>query len=692
MTGMVMAKPIRWPPSWAGVVGAAVRNPAAWAIALTLLGFFLRVWQLDAVPPGFRDDELIETLVISQNILDGDLALYYPDASGHEPLYHMLNALFLAWFGPGALGIRLLSAMIGTLTIPLTYVLGRKLAGPGVALAAAGALAVSFWGLMYARVGIRHVLTPPFVLAAFIFFWHGLEAPSTVPTPGRLEQWLGRGAGAFLLAGLSLGLGFYVYFAGRGVPLVPVAFAVYLALFAWTVFRARWRGLIAMVAVAAVVALPLFIAISRQPEAEGRVGELALPLIEAQAGDFDLLLHHTMAALTSAHSTGDPEWLYNIPGRPIFGLIGAAFFWAGVAIAVVLTLRPLWRRLGRGVGIPADHAELAAAFLLIWWLVGISPAILSVPEASLGHMIMAQSAFYLLAALPVGALAAWARLGRRRLALAGLAGVMLVSAVALRDLPAYFSEWPGRGMVRFLYRADIADVGAFVRRDPAHPTPTDFGITGLLAGPWDREALAIALDEDPSIRPRWYNPERALLVKPAISFSGYPDVPNAYAPDLTVLPEDIALAGGYDLVRVAHAPLASDGAHVCFTNNLCWTGAAYDPATGILELGWEARDRLALPPLPLISNPPPPGVYNGPRLYVFAQLVDESGAFLTGDDGLWVDPATLYPGDAFIQQHWLSVPVDVRPAAILLGLYDPLTRERVLTESGEDHIRVEVSP
>ncbi len=133
---------------------AAVRRPTTWAIAFTLLGFFLRVWQLDAVPPGFRDDELIETLVISQNILDGDIALYYPDASGHEPLYHMLNALFLAWFGPGALGIRLLSAIIGTLTIPLTYVVGRKLFGPGVALAAAGALAVSFWGLMYSPVSV----------------------------------------------------------------------------------------------------------------------------------------------------------------------------------------------------------------------------------------------------------------------------------------------------------------------------------------------------------------------------------------------------------------------------------------------------------------------------------------------------------------------------------------------------------
>ena len=62
---------------------------------ITLGAFLLRIWGLDSVPPGWRDDELINSLVISQKALDGDLALYYSDASGHEALYHSLNALML---------------------------------------------------------------------------------------------------------------------------------------------------------------------------------------------------------------------------------------------------------------------------------------------------------------------------------------------------------------------------------------------------------------------------------------------------------------------------------------------------------------------------------------------------------------------------------------------------------------------
>ena len=442
----------------------------------------------------------------------------------------------------------------------------------------------------------------------------------------------------FALAGLFLGLGFYVYFAGRGVPLVPLAFAGYLLLTSPLLLRRRWPGIALMLVVALLLAVPLAITLNQQPEAEGRVNELALPLINALEGDFDLILDQTIAAFATAHSGGDPEWLYNIPGRPIFGPVGAIFFWAGMALALWWALRPLATTLGywlggrrRGVARPqADRLSQAAAFLLLWWLAGISPAILSVPEASLGHMMMAKSAFFLLAALPVRALAGWARRvdgPAWRAALPVAAGLLLVSAVALRDLPAYFGEWPERGMVRFLYRADIHDVAEFVEANPDAPWAANFGITGLLAGPWDREALRVELDGAPDARPRWYNPERVLLLTPALSFAGYPEIETPFAGVWRPLPETARLSGGYELVETRPAAGLAPVEPVCFANNLCWNGAAYDPATGTLELGWEAVDCVALPPMPLISNPPPPGVYDGPRLLVFAHLVDGGGAF-----------------------------------------------------------------
>ena len=79
-----------------------------------------------------------------------------------------------------------------------------------------------------------------------------------------------------------------------------------------------------------------------------------------------------------------------------------------------------------------------------------------------------------------------------------------------------------------------------------------------------------------------------------------------------------------------------------------------------------------------------------PRLYVFAQLQDAQGSFLVGDDGLWVDPQTLRPGDQFIQQHKLAITDEPPGARVVFGLYDPKTGERILTTDGQDHIRLEI--
>jgi 4-amino-4-deoxy-L-arabinose transferase-like glycosyltransferase len=675
-------------PARTGLAYALLRSPAFWVAVITLLAFGLRVWALERVPPGWRDDELIETLVISQKILDGDLAFYYPDASGHEALYHALNAIFLAWFGPTGPGIRLLSAFIGTLTIPVTYVLARRMFGPPTALTAGVLLAVSFWGLMYARVGIRHSLTPLLATLAFYYFWRGM-----MMGPGGQRYFR-----YFLAAGIFLGLGFHSYFASRGAPLIPLAFLVYVAVVAPDKIRQKWRGIAVMFFATLLVALPLLLAVAAQPEAEGRVGELALPVIEARQGNYDVIINHALAALAMPHSGGDPEWLYNIPERPVFGPVGAVFFWSGVVMSIVWSLAPLINRFIRGTHrASAQGRPLAAAFLLIWWLAGISPAVLSVPPASLGHVILAQPAFYILAALPVGVLASGLRQSsapiRTGLTLAAI--FALIGLTAARDLTAYFQEWPQRGMVRFLYRADIEAVADFVRRDPVAPNPTDFGITGLLAGPWDRVALNLALGGRSDVRPRWFNPERALLLWPDISFSGYPAVDSPFAGVFVPLAEDDFLQGGYGLTRVAPpaTPTLENGAvfwpetPVCFANHLCWTAAAYDDAAGLLELQWQVDDRLALPPMPLISNPPPPGVYAGPRLFVFAHLVAGDNTILVGDDGLWIDPLTLEAGDAFLQRHHLTPPPGTRPAAVQFGLYDPMTGERILTDDGRNLIR-----
>jgi hypothetical protein len=268
--------------------------------------------------------------------------------------------------------------------------------------------------------------------------------------------------------------------------------------------------------------------------------------------------------------------------------------------------------------------------------------------------------------------------------------VAIIALTAGRDLRDYFIEWPTRGMTRFLYHADVRDVATYLNGSAG---PADFGISGLLAGPWAKLALNVDLDDghETTRAPRWFNPQRALLLEPDLSFNGYPEVDSPYADRYERVPDTGAI-GGYELQRVVAAREPTDSADepVCFVNGLCWFSAAYDAAAGWLELGWFVGQPLSLPEMPLISNPPPPGVYAGPRLAVFAQLQDRDGDFLSGDDGLWVDPQTLRPGDRFLQLHALPSPAVMDGVSAVFGLYDPMTGERILTLDGRDHLRVSI--
>jgi 4-amino-4-deoxy-L-arabinose transferase-like glycosyltransferase len=667
-----------------------------WIVWILLAGIlvaatFLRFWWLDSVPPGWRDDELINSLVISQHALDGDLAVYYPDASGHEALYHVLNAFMLGYFGPGVAGIRWLSAILGVISVFLTFLVGNKLYGPLLGLVAATALAVSFWSLMYSRTGIRHILLPVLALASFFFFIRGFGIGDKTARSSK-EHWLD-----FLLAGFFMGLSFYSYFASRGVPLILLAFLLYILLIERALFKRFWKQILLMFILAGLMAIPLIATISSQPESEARVSELAVPLVEARAGNFGPLQEHFVTTLSMFHGAGDDEWLYNIPNRPVFSPVGAFYFWSGVLIALVYALVPIYDRLFRRekqafpdqiVG-PNYQTSLSSVFVLIWCLAGISPAFISVPPASLGHTILAQPAVYFIVSLPIWWLS---RVNYKdRDWLVTVSAVILLASIAVRDIPDYFSEWPQRGMTRFLYRADIHDVAEYLNTGTSLD---DFAISGLLAGPWDKIALSLGLDDDRvgNVEARWYNPQRALMLAPTISFSGFPVLDLPY-PEAQESVPGVDGIGGYRLMQISpdSSPLMkTPTAPICFENGLCWIGQYYDSQGGYLNLAWAVEEDLELPEIPLISNPPPPGVYSGPRLLVFAQLQNEDGNFLVGDDGFWVDPLTLQVGDRFIQQHNLPTVQDMTGVTAVFGLYDPLTKERILTQDGRDHIRLDL--
>ncbi|MBN1177900.1 MAG: glycosyltransferase family 39 protein [Anaerolineae bacterium] len=628
-----------------------------WAavVVVLLLALWARVWQPVTVPPGWRDDELINIHVLTGQVLDGHPTWYFTGASGHEPLYHTLHAATVALVGMNPTGAHLLSVACGVLTVALTIVLARRLFGRSVGLLAAFLLALNFWSLMYSRVGLRHALVLPPALAALYWFWRGERE--------KRAGWV---------AGLGLTAALYTYTSSRVVPFILLAFGVYAALF----HRARWQGwrraLVLALAVTAVSTVPLWVSIAQGRSeaarlgigADARISELAVPLHELLAGNPGPLLDTVRGTLGMFHATGDAEWLYNISGRPVFGALGAALFFVGLAACVWRWRRP------------------ESALLLVWLAAGLGPALVTLPPASLGHTIVAQPVVMVLVALPLAAVGAF--LVRRlpgsralRLTLAGLVLGAGVCSIAARDLIDYFVVWPQQEMVRFLYRADYRQAAQYLN---LHPEVTDVVVGSVLMGPWDRVALADDLRRD-DVRVRWVNPERALLlpageggvyVQPAFPQPD-PALAELLGPEVPVREGDLAV---YSLP--SGLPLVGAEAVARFDNGLSLVGVEWVEGEATVWLAWRVEEPLDLPPMPLVANPPPPGVYSGPRLAVFAHLLAPDGTLVAVDDGLWVDPAAVWEGDRFVQVHRFALPADAPagPYALEVGLYDPRTGER----------------
>ncbi len=630
-------------------------------LAILLITWGLRWAALMDVPPGWRDDDLIELYTFSKRILEMGPQLYFTGASGHEPLYHTIRAPLLGVAGLNQASARWMAASAGLFSVLITWALGRQLFARSAGLGAAALLSVSFWNLMYSRVAIRHIAALPWMLAAIYWAWRELNEPS----PGWPPP-IGIAVGT---AGAIL-----TYYAGRLMP--AFLFAALPVL--WINIR-RWPRFLGALGTGVLLAAPMFVAAANAPGADARVSEIASPLHAVAEGNFKPLIQTTLTTLRMFHATGDPEWLYNISERPVFSNIGTILFFVALFIHL-LTIKQRKSRL-----------------LLLWLVTGLSPAFISLPPSSYGHTILAMPAVYLILARLISLVQPY----HKHLPLA--MSTLCLVVIGWRDLPDYFIRWSNHSMVAFLYRADYR---ALAQHLDDHHEIENAVIGSMLYGPWDKVAVETDLKRaTPALR--WVNPERSLILTTGVTTRLYfqhegtrhPAI-QSYLADAELLSAAPTGMEGFQLTREAVQPrppylrIDCEGtplADQTFKDALTLIAVEIDDTSEhhlTLKLWWRVKRRLPLPPFELIPNPPPPGIYSGPRLKVFVHGTGGEGqATLDVDDDIGVDPYTLRAGDTWLQVHELDKTEDnSKNQRIRVGLYDPKTGVRWKLPDGRDVI------
>lgn len=128
---------------------------APWLVAIiTLIGGALRLLLL--AKNGLWLDETFSLWMASQRV--GEMLHWLVRIDQHPPLYYLLLHCWIGYYGDTPYAVRLLSVLWGTATIPIIYLIGKRLAGVALGLAAAVLLAFSLFNIYYAQEARMYTL------------------------------------------------------------------------------------------------------------------------------------------------------------------------------------------------------------------------------------------------------------------------------------------------------------------------------------------------------------------------------------------------------------------------------------------------------------------------------------------------------------------------------------------------------
>jgi 4-amino-4-deoxy-L-arabinose transferase-like glycosyltransferase len=657
-------------------------HPRLWlsvAVAILLLAAAARLGLLAEAPPGLAQDEVLDADIASF-IRQGGHALFFRHGYGHEPLYHYWAAPFQALLGDNVLSIRLPAAFLGLLLIALTLRWARRDFGATAAVVAGLGLAVSWWPIIFSRIGIRPILEPVLLVAA-MWFW-----------PLRSRELRRREVASAAVAGLFLGLSIYSYTAARGAPLIPLALLAVVAVRYVRVRRSggrtdeisaiRAQAVYAAVvaAVALVIYAPLALTLRANPDLQQRIDQLEGPLTALAAGDAGPVVNATIATLGVFSFTGDPRWTYSLPGRPLFDLATAALFYAGLALA-------LWR-----------WRQPRYAVLVIWLVVALLPSALSPDAPSTVRLIGALPVVYLMPGLAVDEAMRWlsVRSGRAAPKRTGFMPLFLGVLMFIFAINVYrtardgFVRWPGELETRLRYQTALRDIGEHWRNETwGRPLV----VAEVFYEPIDADSLRRSIGGD--VAARWIQTGAGVagaLVWPSAEGSA---AGALYVPEYAPLDPDLmALAG------IARQPdFRSDGSP-SFALYILPESPAVDFVRRTDDFTGESNGELMT--LTALSTPT---AANGEiqfaswwgvagalpdDLAIFVHLTDEAGQIVAQFDGLDAAAATLRRGDSVLQRHVIPLPAEMRPGiyTLDLGLYRRGDGRRMLLPDGSDRVEL----
>jgi len=636
------------------------RSRFFWLLVITLLiAACLRLWQLDTLPPGLHYDEAADT-IIAQQIARGESAPIFVAAyTGKEVLFFYWAAAWMKLIGPTVFAMRLAAAMIGILTVAVTYRVVRELfaaplvrhgrgsGGEGIALFATIFIATSFWAILMSRLGFRSISEPLMQALALAALFRGL----------RLKRWWW-----IVIAGALIGLNLYTYLAARLFPLAIAAICLFLIAFDRGQRRNRFAQFIVVTGMALLVFTPLGVYFLNNPNAFlTRIQQVA-----PHAEQMPALLENFGRALGMFFISGDPYIRFNLPERPLFSIVWGGFFIIGLITALIGVVRgrTVWRRT-------AYFSVIVTTFFMLL------PTALAVNEITPSNL-RAIGLMPLVFVFP--ALGVWWIIRRiwtlihadkRQLVFLPLTALLLLLVVTVETGITYFQDYVREPQLYIQSDGDLADIANWLNSHDTQGEPV------YLAALHYRHPTVAALSEEYDSL-KWITGNRAVVLPkgPGYLFFARLGLPEEQwlqrvLPDAALIAKPLAPDGetNYRAYHLSAQPVVTPQVklEVNFGNIVQLIGydrdvAAADGNHVKVTLYWR------------VLNQPDRGDYA-----TFAQLRDEWG-FEWGQGGSFDYPSEQWtPGEIIVNRIDVPVAAGAPPGAyeLRVGWFSPETDQRL---------------
>ncbi len=349
--------------------------------SILLIAAGLRFYRLFDIPWSTFFDPAINGLDAVRILQRGGPVIFFPTNGGREPLFVYLILPFITLFGTIPFSLRGPMATAGLLNVALLigFLQQLPLTTPPrqlplqtyrrwLAIFGGLLLATSYWHVMVSRLGQRPVLAPMLAVPMIWFFlkgWHTKKA-----------RWL-------IGAGILMGLQVYGYSAGRllpvilGLALIPEFFINRHQLLI------NLRSLFIFGLAAAITFAPMgWYMVTHPSQFAARAGSVMIwnflgtpEAIVAELG------RNLLRVLGYFCCVGSSNAIFGYPHTPGLPWLLTPFLLIGLVISL-----KRWR-------------ELFFRLLSLWWLIGISPSIISIEAPHPLRMIMALIPTIILVAL-----------------------------------------------------------------------------------------------------------------------------------------------------------------------------------------------------------------------------------------------------------------------------------------------------